>query len=318
VSAAKQTIAGWLEPLSWPEKQRLKGIKKMFREYTKALFKRVDARQLMQFKPPTLPQRIYTKTLNVDNVHYASFCQEVDWPANEHAHPLYLQMLSLPLQMQCLLDKQSPFPLLGLIHAANKVSVIDHCDLSEPFECRVRFHDVRPHNRGWEVDVMLEALQAGNLVYRAISSYLVKVKAVHVAPLGAKNDLHDDCELENRALIGEISASANTGRRYAKLSGDYNPIHLSAISAKAFGFKQPIAHGMWTLSRAVSAFVSQQDFRQSMSIKEVNCRFRKPVFLPCDIHIQQHCKTDNSVLIDVTDSNDSLVHLSARLAFNQA
>ena len=79
MSAAKQTIAGWLEPLSWPEKQRLKGIKKMFREYTKALFKRVDARQLMQFKPPTLPQRIYTKTLNVDNVHYASFCQEVDW-----------------------------------------------------------------------------------------------------------------------------------------------------------------------------------------------------------------------------------------------
>ena len=200
----------------------------------------------------------------------------------------------------------------------NKVSVIDHCDLSEPFECRVRFHDVRPHNRGWEVDVMLEALQAGNLVYRAISSYLVKVKAVHVAPLGAKNDLHDDCELENRALIGEISASANTGRRYAKLSGDYNPIHLSAISAKAFGFKQPIAHGMWTLSRAVSAFVSHQDFRQSMSVKEVNCRFRKPVFLPCDIHIQQHCKTDNSVLIDVTDSNDSLVHLSASLVFNQA
>ena len=53
----------------------------MFREYTKALFKRVDARQLMQFKPPTLPQRIYTKTLNVDNKHYAAFCQEVDWPA---------------------------------------------------------------------------------------------------------------------------------------------------------------------------------------------------------------------------------------------
>ncbi|MEC7284244.1 MAG: MaoC/PaaZ C-terminal domain-containing protein, partial [Pseudomonadota bacterium] len=81
---------------------------------------------------------------------------------------------------------------------------------------------------------------------------------------------------------------------------------------------QPIAHGMWTLSRAVSAFVSHQDFRQSMSVKEVNCRFRKPVFLPCDIHIQQHCKTDNSVLIDVTDSNDSLVHLSASLVFNQA
>ena len=288
----------------------------MYREYTKALFKRVDARQLMLFYQPTLPQRIYTKTLNVDNKHYAAFCQEVDWPASEHAHPLYLQMLSLPLQMQCLLDKQSPFPLLGLIHAANKVWVLDHCDLSEPFECRVRFHEVRPHNRGWEVDVMLEALQAGNIVYRAVSSYLVKVKAVHVAPLGAKNDLHDDCDLENRALIGEISAASNTGRRYAKLSGDYNPIHLSAISAKAFGFKRPIAHGMWTLSRAVSVFVSHQEHAQSTTLKEIYCRFKKPVFLPADIHIQQHCKTEHSVLLDVTDSDDSIVHLTASLSFN--
>lgn len=289
----------------------------MFREYTKALFKRVDAKQLMQFKPPTLPQRIYTKTLNIDNAHYGAFCQEVDWPATEHAHPLYLQMLSLPLQMQCLLDKQSPFPLLGLIHAGNKVTVVDNCDLSEPFECRVRFHDVRPHSRGWEVDVLLEALQAGTLVYRALSSYLVKVKAVHVAPLGPKHEMHEECELQERALIGEISATANTGRRYAKLSGDYNPIHLSAISAKAFGFKKPIAHGMWTLSRAVSAFVNHQNDEQSLTVKEVNCRFKKPVFLPNEIHVQQHCKTDNSVQLDVTDSRDSVIHLTSSITFNQ-
>ena len=287
----------------------------MFREYTKALFKRVDARELMQFKPPTLPQRIYTKTLNIDNVHYADFCQEVDWPASKHIHPVYMQMLSLPLQMQCLLDKKSPFPLLGLIHAGNQIVVLKDCDLSEPFECRVRFHDVRPHSRGWEVDVMLEGLQSGSLVYRAISSYLVKVKAVHVAPRGSKSDSNEECNLEDRTLIAEINASANTGRRYAKLSGDYNPIHLSAISAKAFGFKQPIAHGMWTLSRVVSAFVSHQGDAQSITVKEVNCRFKKPVFLPNVIHVQQHCKTDNSSLLDVTDSDDNLVHLSASVSF---
>tara|TARA_A200000113_G_scaffold186149_1_gene173182 strand:- start:815 stop:1690 length:876 start_codon:yes stop_codon:yes gene_type:complete len=287
----------------------------MFREYTKALFKRVDTRQLMQFKPPTLPQRIYTKTLNIDNTHYCSFCQEVDWPGSEHPHPLYLQMLSLPLQMQCLLDKQSPFPLLGLIHAANKVSVIEHVDLSEPFECRVRFHDVRPHSRGWEVDVMLEALQSGQLVYRAISSYLVKVKAVHVAPFIAKKDVRDECDLQDRNLIEALSVNANTGRRYAKLSGDYNPIHLSSISAKAFGFKQPIAHGMWTLSRAVSAFVSHQEQAESLQVEEVTCRFEKPVFLPSDIHIHQHCKTHTHALLDVTDSDNSSTYLSASVVF---
>ncbi len=288
----------------------------MFREYTKALFKRVDARQLMQFKPPTLPQRIYTKTLNIDNAHYCSFCHEVDWPVSAHPHPLYLQMLSLPLQMQCLLDKKSPFPLLGLIHAANKVSVIEHFDLSEPFECRVRFNDVRPHSRGWEVDVMLEARQSGQLVYRAISSYLVIIKAVHVAPYTAKKEIHEECDTQDRELIAELIAHANTGRRYAKLSGDYNPIHLSSISARAFGFKKPIAHGMWTLSRAVSAFVSHQEHAELLVVKEVNCRFKKPVFLPNEIHIHQHCKTPTHASIDVTDSADISLHLSANVVFS--
>lgn len=288
----------------------------MFREYTKALFKRVDARQLMQFKPPTLPQRIYTNTLKIDNAHYCSFCQEVDWPASEHPHPLYLQMLSLPLQMQCLLDKKSPFPLLGLIHAANKVSILEHVDLSEPVECRVRFHDVRPHNRGWEVDVMLEGLQSGQLVYRSISSYLVKIKAVHVAPLVARKEVDDDCDMQDRERIQALSVNANTGRRYAKLSGDYNPIHLSRITAKAFGFKQSIAHGMWTLSRAISSFVSHQENVESLHVEEVSCRFKKPVFLPNEIHIHQHCKTQTHALLDVTDRDDNNTHLSASVSFS--
>lgn len=287
----------------------------MFREYTKALFKRVDTRQLMQFKPPTLPQRIYTKTLHIDNVHYGNFCNEVDWPAGDQLHPLYLQMLSLPLQMQCLLDKQSPFPLLGLIHAANRISVVNECDISEAFECRVRFNDVRPHQRGWEVDVMLEAWQHGQLVYRAISSYLVKVKAVHVAPRAVHNESHEECDTQQKALISEITVPSNTGRRYAKLSGDYNPIHISAISAKAFGFKKPIAHGMWTLARAVSAFVSHYSGSNSLQLKDVECRFKKPVFLPSDIHIHQHCVTDNSALVDVTNFDETQTQVEIKLSF---
>ncbi|MAI36756.1 MaoC/PaaZ C-terminal domain-containing protein [Alteromonas sp.] len=289
----------------------------MFREYTKSLFKRVDKRQLMQFKPPRLPQRIYTKTLNIDNKHYGKFCQEVAWPASEHVHPLYLQMLSLPLQMRCLLDKQSPFPLLGLIHCANKVEVFEHCDLSEPVECRVRFSDVRPHARGWEVDVLLDALQSSKCVYKAVSSYLVKVKAVHVAPRAAQTEhvsTDESDEAIQRELVSSLTASADTGRRYAAISGDYNPIHLSAVSAKAFGFKTAIAHGMWTLACVISQFVDNTADKTTVDdiveangestdnaekeqgsggdkalcngyIKEVSCRFKQPVYLPNELTV---------------------------------
>jgi acyl dehydratase len=287
----------------------------MFREYMQALFKRVDTRKLMQFKPPSLPQRIYTKSISVDNAHYGKYCNEVEWPVSERMHPLYLQMLSLPLQMQCLLDKQSPFPLLGLIHSGNRVSVLLSCDLSEPFECRVRFHDVNPHSRGWEVEVLLEAYQAGQLVYKAISSYLVKVKAVHVAPRTIHSEVVESCNSEEKVTIGEALLPAETGRRYAALSGDFNPIHLSTLSAKLFGFKKPIAHGMFTLARAISAYTANQENPNALEINRVDCRFKKPVFLPNTIVFQQHCETDSSVKIDVTNARKTSTHIEISMTF---
>ena len=43
------------------------------------------------------------------------------------------------------------------------------------------------------------------------------------------------------------------GRRYAAVSGDRNPIHLYALTAKAFGFPRQIAHGMWSKARCLAA-----------------------------------------------------------------
>src|SRR3546814_11485007 len=43
-----------------------------------------------------------------------------------------------------------------------------------------------------------------------------------------------------------VPAAADTGRRYAKVGKDFNPIHLTPFSARMFGFKRHIAHGLWT------------------------------------------------------------------------
>src|SRR3546814_15954009 len=41
-----------------------------------------------------------------------------------------------------------------------------------------------------------------------------------------------------------VTAAADTGRRYAKVGKDFNPIHLTPFTARLFGFKRHIAHGM--------------------------------------------------------------------------
>jgi acyl dehydratase len=70
----------------------------------------------------------------------------------------------------------------------------------------------------------------------------------------------------------------DAGRRYAKVSGDVNPIHLSALSAKAFGFKRAIAHGMWVKARALAALSGRLP-----DAVTVDVAFRKPLFLPSTV-----------------------------------
>ena len=69
---------------------------------------------------------------------------------------------------------------------------------------------------------------------------------------------------------------ADLGRRFAKVSGDFNPIHTSVIGARIFGFRRAIAHGMWTLGRALAA----QQPPGGLDQAQAHCDFKLPIFLP--------------------------------------
>ncbi|MFB9070467.1 MaoC/PaaZ C-terminal domain-containing protein [Citricoccus parietis] len=45
---------------------------------------------------------------------------------------------------------------------------------------------------------------------------------------------------------------ASTGREYAAVSGDFNPIHLNPVTAKLLGQKGMIAHGMYLAGRMLA------------------------------------------------------------------
>ena len=45
----------------------------------------------------------------------------------------------------------------------------------------------------------------------------------------------------------------STGRRFAALNGDVNPIHMSSTLAQLFGFRSSVAHGMFVLARSIAA-----------------------------------------------------------------
>ncbi len=74
---------------------------------------------------------------------------------------------------------------------------------------------------------------------------------------------------------------AGVGREYGAVSGDRNPIHMSALSAKAFGFPRAIAHGMYTAARALADVGPRRGQTYDWTVE-----FAKPVLLPGTVAVE--------------------------------
>jgi acyl dehydratase len=68
--------------------------------------------------------------------------------------------------------------------------------------------------------------------------------------------------------------------RYAGASGDFNPIHWSDRVAGSVGLPGVIAHGMYTMALAARALDSWAG--ATGRVRELGCKFTKPVVVPDD------------------------------------
>ena len=94
-----------------------------------------------------------------------------------------------------------------------------------------------------------------------------------------------------------------------------NPIHLSAPSAKLFGFRQAIAHGLWTKARALAAMLPRQPIEKA----EVTVEFKTPLYLPGRASLwatrQVPGSLPHNALFEVRNAKGDKPHLRAQLAY---
>src|SRR5206468_2411493 len=143
-----------------------------------------------------------------------------------------------------MLFESFPFRLPGAVHTANLLRAHGAPDLDAPLLLSTSA-TVQPPGDNGAVLAVLDTVgeQHGRSVFECRSTYLmVRGRARHGRP-GRPLDA------PMPALAGWQVEHAG-GRRYAALSGDWNPIHLWAWSARLMGMRRPIIHGMHSLGRA--------------------------------------------------------------------
>jgi acyl dehydratase len=107
--------------------------------------------------------------------------------------------------------------------------------------------------------------------------------------------------------VATWNLQGDLGRRYAAVSGDYNPIHVHPLSARLFGFPSAIAHGMWTKARCLAALSDQ--LPESFTVEAA---FRKPILLPATVKFVKS-SGEGPIRFGVRDDRKDTPHLDGRL-----
>ncbi|MFL0796481.1 MAG: hypothetical protein K6L73_03195 [Cellvibrionaceae bacterium] len=211
----------------------------------------------------------------------------------------YLHMLAFPLHMFLLTDARFPAKLLGTVHVRNRIEVLALVSADDVLDIAVALGEQRTVASGIEFDIETRISSAGRDVWRSTSTMLYRCKT----GLPKSQERKTVETLDNAATW---NVPADIGRRYGAVSKDINPIHLSALSAKLFGFKRAIAHGMWTKAKALSVLepvlepVLQAELPEAVYAVEVE--FKRPVFLPGQVQFSYR-KDSSSDAKSSTTSN---------------
>ncbi len=217
----------------------------------------------------------------------------------------YPQVLAAPLHVALLGRPDFPYPLLGLIHVRNDIRQVRRLPEAATLSVSAWFESQREVAAGIELELKTVVEAEGAPVWEALTTMLRRKarKEGERKPRGSDEDAQ-------RFATGQPvhwSVPGDTGRRYARASGDYNPIHLTALTARPFGFPRAIAHGMWTLARCMAEVgeVARGE-RLALSVE-----FRRPLLLPSRVTFQT-LRHDEGVDFRVA-SEEGKSHLLGRL-----
>ncbi|NNA91526.1 MaoC/PaaZ C-terminal domain-containing protein [Pseudomonas gessardii] len=223
---------------------------------------------------PTLPrERLVRSAVALSAKEIAAYGRACGFRREQGVPLSYPHVLAFPLHLMLLTRPSFPYPASGMVHLANRIR--QHRRLQEGQALRLEVFAERwvAHPKGQALSIATQAYSAGELVWHSDSLYLRRDVANPVGePWGDSLALPEEGVRRTQRWV----LPADLGRRFAKVSGDFNPIHTSLIGARLFGFRRAIAHGMWTLGRALAA----QQPPGGLDVAEAHCEFKLPIFLP--------------------------------------
>lgn len=284
--------------------QRFNGLPSMVWPYCKVLSSRKPLLAAAGVQPPSLLLR--TESVQINGGHlrrYRDICGIADNGILPHA---YLHVLAMPLHMRVFTHADFPVKVLGLVHLRNVIRQFQAIKADSRLDLSVSYDSLRETDSGQEYDLVTRCEEAGKLMWEEISTMLARRITPGKRP-GIERAVRDAARVVDEQTI---TTAADTGRRYAFVSGDFNPIHLFDRTAQAFQFKQAVAHGMWSLARCIG--LAQSTFPEGPI--ELDAQFKLPIYLPSQFLFRNQ-RAENGADLSLTTLKGDRLHLVVKARY---
>lgn len=229
--------------------------------------------------------------------------------------PLYLHAMAMPLHMAVLTHPQFPLRLPGMLHWSNQTEMLAPIAPGDPLDFECRMDGINTTERGSVFDLHTLVRVRGVLVWREISTFLSplpnrKSGGPNAKPAGehASAPRRPD-EPVWGAPQAQWDVAADAGRRFAGPSGDWNPIHVSAASARLFGYPRAIAHGMFSAARCLETLIENKPLHYPLRL---DVRFRRPLLIPGKVALHT-VQRDGATLFVLRIQATDQPHIEGRL-----
>ncbi len=193
-----------------------------------------------------------------------------------------------------------PVRAMGMVHMGAVVQALRPLPADADWDLRCWSTPGRRVRLGLEFDVWGEVSVAGEVAWRSRAMYLSRSRSAAGDEASAVPEPAQDGPWPRQLVL---PAEEGTGRAFAGVSGDINPIHLHQLPARLFGFPRAIAHGWWIAGR-VAALLDRDEVTPGRQLEIV---FRRPVVLPSTPDLRVRDLVDGCEFAVVRAGGDALL-----------